>query len=303
MPFQSPCAGAAAPGAGEFDAPARCARRARVMGGAERGHGGGRPARVAGGGRTIGPGEGEDGGTFPRRRSERQPPCGGEVGVRRLRIAQHGGHRTGLQRLLHGPQQARRLFERDGHETVARQAEAFEPMAIEPPMLAFMRRQTAPQQRAAFARVAQPPQCQRQREAHGRRLVAIGAGAHVMQPRPLQSLRGQMAVEFGEPRQPGCGTGFLPLELRMPLLQPRDVVAQRGKQPRGLTALLTSGRAKRRDRSASVSAPRSLMCRSHTHDNNMIQIVPFLFHRPGTESSGTESKIGTDWQICPGGRA
>ena len=96
-----------------------------------------------------------------------------------------------------------------------------------------------------------------------------------------------MAVDLGKPRQPGLGPGLLPLELGMPLLQPRDVRTQRVEQPRGVLA-----RAERSGGSASVSAPRSLMCRSHTHDNNMIQIVPFLFHRLCTESSGTESQAG-----------
>ncbi|PZF78865.1 hypothetical protein DK847_03480 [Aestuariivirga litoralis] len=182
---------------------------------------------------------------------------------------------------------------------MARQAEALEAMAIEPPMLAFMRGQPAPQQRPAFARVSEPPERQRQREAHGRRLVAIGAGRHVMEPRPLQPLCRQVPVKLGKPRQPGCRAALLVLELRMPLLQPRDVVAQRGEQPGGVSTT----RAKRRDRSASVPAPRSLMCRSHTHDNNMIQIVPFLFHKPGTESSGTESKVGAESQICHSGHA
>lgn len=215
-----------------------------------------------------------------------------------LGIAQHGGDGAGLQRLLHGPQQARRLFQRDGHETVARQAEAFEAVAIEPPMLALVGLEAAPQQRSALSGVGQAAERERQGEAHGRRLVAIGARRHVMQPGALQPLRGQMAVEFGEPGQPGDGPGLLALELRVPLLQPRDVIAQRGEQPRGVPALRVSGGAKRRDRSASVPAPRSLMCRSHTHDNNMIQIVPFLFHRRGAESSGTESKVGGESQIC-----
>ena len=212
--------------------------------------------------------------------------------MRGFRIAQHGGHRAGLQRLLHGPQQARGLLQRDGHEAVARQAEAFEAMAIEPPMLALMGCQAAPQQRAALARVIQAAERQGQRETHGGRLVAIGTGGYVMQPRSLQPLRRQVAGEFGKPRQPGCGPALLLLELGVPLLQPRDVVAQRGEQPYSVPALLMSGGAERSDGSASVSAPRSLMCRSHTHDNNMIQIVPFLFHRPRTESSGTESQAG-----------
>lgn len=214
--------------------------------------------------------------------------------MRGFRIAQHGGYGAGLQRLLHGPQQARGLLQRDGHEAMARQAQPFETVAIEPPMLALMAAQAAPQQRAALAQVAQPPQGKRQREAHGGRLVAIGAWAHVMQAGALQPLCGQVAVEFGKPRQPGLGPGLLPFELRMPLLQPRDMGAQRVEQPRGVPALLMSEAVERSDGSASVSAPRSLMCRSHTHDNNMIQIVPFLFHRPGTESSGTESQAGAE---------
>lgn len=211
--------------------------------------------------------------------------------MRGFRIAQHGGHRTGLQRLLHRPQQACGLLQRDGHEAVARQAEAFEAMAIEPSMLALMGGEPAPQQRASFPRVIQAAERQRQREAHGGRLVAIGTGGYVMKPGALQPLGRQMAVEFGKPGQPGCGPAFLLLELGVPLLQPRDVVAQRGEQPPGVPALVMSGGAERSDGSASVSAPRSLMCRSHTHDNNMIQNVPILFHMARTESSGTESEV------------
>ena len=292
MPFQSPGAGATAPGAGEFDVPAGRARCCRIMGGARRGHGRRRPARMAGGGGGIGPREGQDRCALARSRRQRQAPGGGEVGMRGFRIAQHGGNSTGLQSFLHGPQQARGLLQRDGHETVARQAEAFEAVAIEPTVLALMAAQAAPQQRAALACVAQPPERQGQCEAHGSWLVAIGTGAHVMQPRSLQPLHRQIAVEFGKPRQPGLGPAFLLLELRMPLLQPRDVGAQRVEQPRGVPALVMSGGAERSDGSASVSAPRSLMCRSNTHENNMIQNVPILFHRARTESSGTESQAG-----------
>ena len=212
--------------------------------------------------------------------------------MRRLGITQNGGHRPRFQCLLHGPQQARGLLQRDGHEAVARQAEAFKAVAIETPMLALMAAQPAPQQRTAFAQVAQPSERQRQRESHDGGLVAISTGAHVMQAGALQPLRRQMAVEFGKPRQPRLGPAFLPLELGLPLLQPRDVGAQRGEQPRGVPALLMSGGAERSDGSASVSAPRSLMCRSNTHENNMIQNVPILFHRASAKSSGTESQAG-----------
>jgi hypothetical protein len=34
------------------------------------------------------------------------------------------------------------------------------------------------------------------------------------------------------------------------------------------------------------------MCRSNTHENNMIQNVPILFHRASAKSSGTESQAG-----------
>ena len=303
MPFQNPGAGAAAPDAGEVDAPARRTGCGHVMGGAERGHGGGRPARVAGSGGRLGPGEGEDRSRFSSHRRECQAARGGEIGMSRLRIAQHSGHGAGLQRLLHGPQQAGGLLQRDGHETVAGKAEALQPMAIEPPMLALMRRQAAPQQRAAFAHVIQPPQRQGQCEAHGCRLVAIGARRHVMEPCALQPLRRQVPVDLAKPHQPGCRAALLLLELRVPLLQPGDVVAQRGKQPGGLATLVMRGGAERSDGSASVSAPRSLMCRSHTHDNNMIQIVLLLFHRPATESSGAERQVGAEAQICRPSRA
>jgi hypothetical protein len=51
------------------------------------------------------------------------------------------------------------------------------------------------------------------------------------------------------------------LELRVPLLQPRDMRAQGRDQRRGILALTESC-----SRGASFPAPRSMMCRSHTHD-------------------------------------
>ena len=262
MPFQNPGAGAAAPRAGEFDAPARRTGGGHVMGGAERWHGRRRPARVAGGRRRLGPREGEDRGAFSRRRRERQAAGDGKVSVGRVSIAQHGGHGTRFQRLLHGPQQACRLPERNGHEAVARQPQALQPVAIEPPVFALMAAQAAPQQRAALSRIAQAAEGEGEGKSHGSGLVAMGAGRHVMQPAARQTLRGQVAVEFRQAHHPGRGARALPLELRMPLFQPRNVRAQALDQ----RCEIFPAPPERCDRGASFPAPRRMMCRSHTHD-------------------------------------
>ncbi len=94
MPFQNPGAGAAAPCAGEFDAPAGRPHRHCIMGRAAGGRGGGRPARVAGRGRLVRPGEGEDRRRLSRRRRKRQAARDGEVRVGGIGIAQNGRHRA-----------------------------------------------------------------------------------------------------------------------------------------------------------------------------------------------------------------
>ena len=68
-------------------------------------------------------------------------------------ITEDGGNGTRFQRLLHGPQQAGGFPQRDGDEAVARQAQPFEAMAIEPAELALMRGKPAPQKGAALLRV------------------------------------------------------------------------------------------------------------------------------------------------------
>ena len=109
-------------------------------------------------------------------------------------IADDGGNGTRFQRLFHGPQQACGFPQRDGDEAVARQAEALETMAIEPAEFTLMCRKPAPQQRAAFLRIAQAAQCERQCKAHGGGLVAMGARRHVMKAAAQKALRGQVPV-------------------------------------------------------------------------------------------------------------
>lgn len=134
-------------------------------------------------------------------------------------------------------------------------------MAIEPAIFALMGGEPAPQQRAALLRIGQAAQRQRQRKAHGRRLVAMGAGRHVMQPAACQALRGQVPVKLRQADGPGGTSRPLPLELGMALLKPRNVGAQGLDQGCDMIALLERG-----DGGASFPAPRKLMCRFHTHD-------------------------------------
>ena len=178
-----------------------------------------------------------------------------------LGIADHCGNRTGLQRLLHGPQQVRGLAECHGHEALAGKPQPLKAVAIEPAIFALMRLQAAPEERAALQRVAQAAECEGQREAHGGGLVAMGAGRYVMKPCPLQPLLGQAAVDLGKAQEPGGAFPARALELRMALLGPQDMRAQGLDQECGLAALTERGGA-----GASFPAPRTMLCRSCTHD-------------------------------------
>jgi hypothetical protein len=178
-----------------------------------------------------------------------------------LGIADDGGNRAGLQRLLHGPQQAGGLGQRHGDEALAGKPQPLQPVAVEPAMFALMRREAAPEERAALLRVAQAAKCQGEREAHGGRLVAIGARRHVMKAGALQALRGKMAVGLGEPQEPGGAFPARALELRMPLLRLGDQRTQGLDQGCDMIALTERGGA-----GASFPTPRTRMCRFNTHD-------------------------------------
>ena len=131
-------------------------------------------------------------------------------------------------------------------------------------MLTLMGGQAAPQQWAALTRIRQATQRQGQREAHGGGLVAMGAGRYVMQAAARQPEGRKVPVEFGKPHSPGHGARTsLPLETGMPLLKPGDMRPQRLDQRRGVIALTERGGA-----GASFPAPRTTMCRSHTHDSH-----------------------------------
>lgn len=82
----------------------------------------------------------------------------------------------------------------------------------------------------------------------------MGVRADIMQARARQALRGKMAVNLRQPHHPGRSAARLRLELRMALLQPRDVRPQRLDQGRGMIAL-----TERCDRGASFPAPRTMM--------------------------------------------
>jgi hypothetical protein len=144
---------------------------------------------------------------------------------------------------------------------VAGKPQPFDPVTIEPAIFALMGGKPAPQQRAALLRVAQAAQRQRQRETHGGRLVAMGAGRNVMKPCPLQPLLGQVTVDLGKAQEPRRAFPARALELRMALLGPQDMRAQGLDQGRGVAALTKRGGA-----GASFPAPRTMMCRSCTHD-------------------------------------
>ncbi len=85
---------------------------------------------------------------------------------------------TRFQRLLHGPQQCRRFFQRDGEEAVANKAQGFEAMTIEFAVFAFLAGEPAPEQWSAFR--SQAAKRQGEGKAHGRWRIAIGLGGHIM---------------------------------------------------------------------------------------------------------------------------
>jgi hypothetical protein len=128
-------------------------------------------------------------------------------------------------------------------------------------MLALMGGKPAPQQRAALLWVAQAAQRQRQRETHGGGLVAMSAGRHIMKARTLQPLLGQVTVDLGKARQPGRTPPARALELGVALLRPGDMRPQGLDQRCDMIALTERG-----DAGAGFPAPRTMMCRSCTHD-------------------------------------
>ena len=67
-----------------------------------------------------------------------------------LGIADDCGEDAGFQRFLHEPEQAGRLFQGDGDQAVADEAQALEAMAIEPAVLALGPGKATPEQRPAF---------------------------------------------------------------------------------------------------------------------------------------------------------
>jgi len=70
-------------------------------------------------------------------------------------IAEDRGEGAGFQRLLHEPEQGCRLFQGDGDQAAAGEAQALEPMAVEPAMLAFHPGKAAPQQGPPFRRIVE----------------------------------------------------------------------------------------------------------------------------------------------------
>ena len=261
MPFHDPGAGAAAPRAGEFDAPAGRTQGQRVMRRAQRGNGRRRPARVARRGGGAGAGEGEDARAFSRSGRQRQAAGDGEIRPGGLHVPEDGGGGTGLQRLLHGPQQTRGLLQGDGHEALARQTQPFKAMAIEPAMFALMGLEAAPQQGAAFLGVAQAAERQGEREAHGGGLVTMALRGHVMEPPARQALGRQVPVDRWNGGEPGHAPAPRLRKMRPPLLQPEDMRPQGVDQGCDIIALTERG-----DAGASFPAPRTMLCRFHTHD-------------------------------------
>ena len=270
MPFQSPLAGAAAAGPGEFDVPGRPPRRRRVMRRASRGSRTRPPARLAGAGRHIGPGENQQPCGFPRFRRQRQAPGDAQAGMRRIGIADDDAQGAGFQRLLHGPQQVLRPLQRDGNETWAGQAQPLQPVAIKPPVLAFLSFEAAPQQWPPLLRIGEAAQRQGQGKAHGGRLIAIGHGRDIMQAGPHQPLRRQLPVDLGQAAGPGQVPSLHRLEPGRRLLDPRDMLSQRRHQRCNALVLTWRGSGRKL-----LPAPQ-IPCRFHTHDCN-IQNVPILF--------------------------
>ncbi len=105
-------------------------------------------------------------------------------------------------------------------------------MAVQPAMLTLPCGEAAPQDGAALARAGETAERQRQREAHGGRLVVMAPGRHIMQPGAGQALGGQVAVDGGKPGEPGFRLRLRPRQPGLGLFKPRDLAAQGGHQER-----------------------------------------------------------------------
>jgi len=91
----------------------------------------------------------------------------------------------------------------------------------------------------------------------------MGARRNVMEARALKALLGQVTVNLGKARHPGRIPPARALELGMALLCPCDMRPQGLDQRCDVLALTERG-----DAGASFPAPRTMMCRSCTHDCN-----------------------------------
>lgn len=105
-------------------------------------------------------------------------------------------------------------------------------MAVQPAMLTLPCGEAAPQDGAALARAGETAERQRQREAHGGRLVVMALGRHIMEPGLGQALGGQVAVERRKPGEPRGRLRLRSCQFSLGLFKPRDLAAQGGHQGR-----------------------------------------------------------------------
>lgn len=192
-----------------------------------------------------------------------------------LGIAEDCGEGAGFQRLFHEPEQGCWLFQRDGDQAAAGEAQALKPMAVEPAMLALHPGETAPQQGPPFRRIGEAAQRQGESEAHGGGHVAMGGGGDVVEAAAGEALRREMAVDRRQAGQPGPAAAAPAIKARFAVFDPGDVLAQGRQQGGNIFPLPECGVAK----TLRPLKPR----RFHTH-TIMCRMFAFCSIRPDDRS-------------------
>ena len=142
-------------------------------------------------------------------------------------------------------------------------------MAIKPAMFALLLRQPAPQEGASAPACRQGGEGQAPAQNPWRRAHRHRRAATRSRPWRRRPWSGRWRSRSGRPVTHGALRLFLPFELRLRLLDARDMRAQRRNEGRNVLAVSKSGRS-----GTSLPTPRTSLCRFHTHDCN---IQMFLF--------------------------
>lgn len=211
MPF----AGFAAPAAGKRKRPGRSAGRKRVIFGRARGQGLHLPARLGRSAAMEGPLGQKQARCCPACRSKAEPARAGEIGSSRGNFRDDKAEALAAQRLLQRPEKIGRLAQARGDELLAGKAEPLQAMAAEPAEFTSPACAGKPQHRS---RTCQPaPGGKACGKADGGGHVGPRGRCQLMQALGRKPVGGQMAVEFGKPREP-AGAGACPFQP----LQPGD---------------------------------------------------------------------------------